>query len=431
MKVLLLFTTLIVLIFIPAGSTHGTTVPSDQTDSVNLTQAAAADAGDTAFVYPLSPERKELLVSYSRFTNIWRFVIFFVDVIILILLLYLGISGKLKSWAVRISRKRFFTYLFYFLFFYLLYYLLTLPFNYYRDFVIEHRYGFSNQNLAEWFGENLKMLGITFVIGFIVILIAYWLINRFRRWWLYFAAGMIPFMVLIIIIFPVFLAPMFNKFEPLKDQNLAAEMTQLADRAGIVNPNIFQVDASKQSKKLNAYFTGMFGTKRIVLYDNIINALSVNELKFVMGHEIGHYKMNHIWKGLILAVLIMIVAGYLAARYLPRIIRNNSLRFGYDRLGDIASLPLLLLFLTVFSFVTQPVQNAVSRYHEYKSDDYGLRISGVTAREAATAFDKLSVYNLGDPDPSPIIEYWFYDHPALKKRIDNANKMYHIIHTGT
>jgi len=200
-------------------------------------------------------------------------------------------------------------------------------------------------------------------------------------------------------------------------------MRGLAEKAGIHDPDIFQVNASKQSKKLNAYFTGMFNTKRIVLYDNIIEALSIDELKYVMGHEIGHYKMNHIWKGLMLAVVMIFVAAWLADRILPRIIRRNSFRFGFNKLGNIASLPLLILFMTVFEFFSQPVSNGVSRYFEYQSDEFGYRLSEVSVDDARIAFEKLSAYNLSDPEPSPVIEFWFYDHPALSKRIKNIRNL--------
>jgi len=161
----------------------------------------------------------------------------------------------------------------------------------------------------------------------------------------------------------------------------------------------------------------------MVLYDNIIEALSVNELKYVMGHEIGHYKMNHIWKGLMLALVMIFAAAFLADRILPRIIRRNSFRFGFNKLGNIAGLPLLILFMTVFEFFSQPVSNGLSRYFEYQADEFGYRLSEVSVDNARVVFEKLSAYNLSDPEPSPVIEFWFYDHPALSKRIENIQKL--------
>lgn len=398
----------------------------------NLESAGVTDeSSESELIYPMSPERKEKLISYSRFKNIWRFAIFFIDVIILGAILYIGLSGRFQRWSEAISRRKSLVRLIYFLFFWFFLNIVYLPINYYRGFVIEHDYGFSNQTFAQWLGEGLKGFGVGLVFALIVVLILYWLINRFRRWWLYFAFGSIPFLIVVIVIFPAVVSPLFNKFEPIKDRYLAEEMTLLAEKAGIHDPDIYEVDASKQSKKINAYFTGMFGTKRIVLYDNIINNFTVDEIRYVMGHEIGHYVMNHIWKGLSVAVLLIFIACYLINRLLHRAIERNSHRFGFRKLGDIASLPLLMLFVTVFFFVVQPISNGISRQMEYHADEYGLKLSGVSVEVATTTFDKLSVYNLSDPEPSPIIEFWFYDHPCLKKRINNIKKLYGEIQSSS
>jgi len=420
---------ILLLVFMGADSTFGV----EKTPAAQIDDSLKIDSSDTEEipaaaetiqpVYPMSPERSEMLASYSRHRNSWRFLSFFIDVILLLIVLYTGLSGRLRRWAEAISRKKYFVYFFYTMFFFIVMFILGFPVSYYLGFVVEHDYGFSNQTFSEWFVESLKFLGVSFIFAFILISILYWLINKTRHWWLYFAIGMLPFAVLLIIIVPVFVAPLFNKFEPLQNETLAVEMRGLAEKAGIHDPDIFQVNASKQSKKLNAYFTGMFNTKRMVLYDNIIEALSVNELKYVMGHEIGHYKMNHIWKGLMLALVMIFAAAFLADRILPRIIRRNSFRFGFNKLGNIAGLPLLILFMTVFEFFSQPVSNGLSRYFEYQADEFGYRLSEVSVDDARVVFEKLSAYNLSDPEPSPVIEFWFYDHPALSKRIENIQKL--------
>jgi STE24 endopeptidase len=397
--------------------------PEGQPDSLVSTEKPEIISA-LGFEYPMTPERREMLLSYSRFKNIWRFAGFGIDVLIFLALVYTGLSGRLQKWAAAISHKRVLMYFFYFIFFLLVLYILYLPVDYYREFVVEHNYGFSNQTFAGWVVDGLKGQAVTLVVGFIGIFILYWLINRFRRWWFYLTIVSIPLAVLLIVIVPVVVAPMFNKFEPLKDKNLAREMAALASKAGIDDPDIFEVDASKRSKKVNAYYTGMFGTRRIVLYDNIIEALSVEELKFVMGHEIGHYKMRHIWKGLAIAVVFIFVGTFLMGKLLPGLIRRHGRKFGFDRLGNVASLPLIILFVTVFSFITQPIPNAISRHFEYNADEYGFKLSGVTVKDAARTFDKLSVYNLSDPDPPAIIEFWFYDHPAIDKRVENIKKLH-------
>jgi len=395
-----------------------------ETADDSLTVAATIENDDSDYIYPMSPERKEMLISYSRFKNIWRFVSFFIGVAFLLIVLFTRLSARFRLWARTVSKKRLVEYSIYIILFTLFMYLVNLPFDYYRNFLIEHEYGFSNQTIGEWFGEDLKSFGLEVFFSLIIISILYWLINKTKKWWLYFAIGSIPFMIFVIVIAPVVITPLFNEFKPLQDKVLAEEMTSLAEKAGIHNPDIYEVDGSRQSSKLNAYFIGMFGTKRIVLYDTIIRNFTIDELKFVMAHEIGHYLKNHIWYGLLSAVIMIFVACWLVNKLLHKVIRRYKNSLGFDRLGNIASLPLIMLFISVFGFFSQPVTNGLSRLMEYQADRYGMELSGVTGDIAATAFDKLSVYNLSDPDPSDMIEFWFYDHPGLRKRMANVKEIY-------
>ncbi len=233
-------------------------------DSISPKIVADTTAAAATFVYPMPPERKELLISYSKFNNLWRFVDFFISVAILLLVIYTGLSAKFRNWAKSITKKEYLVILLYFVFLLIFLFIFNFPFDYYRNFAVEHKYGFSNQTFGAWLGESLKSTAVAFVFIVPVLWVLYWLINRFKRWWLYFAIGAVPFMIFVVLIVPVVVAPLFNKFEPVKNQTVAKEMTALAARAGIQNPDIFEVDASKQSNKINAYFTGLFGTKRIV-----------------------------------------------------------------------------------------------------------------------------------------------------------------------
>ena len=234
---------------------------------------------------------------------------------------------------------------------------------------------------------------------------------------IWFSLGAIPFVVMIVVIVPVVVSPLFNEFGPLQDKQLEAEILTLAEQAGIEGADLFEVDASKQSSKINAYVTGLFGTKRIVLYDTLIKYFTLDEIKFVMAHEMGHYTMNHVWQGVGLSILFIMFSFWLMNRLIHSVIARFRNRFGFDQLGDYASWPLVLAFLTVIMFVFQPVTNGFSRYIEHQSDIYGMEMSGVDGESAATAFDKLSVFNLSAPDPHPVVEFWFYSHPALVKRM--------------
>lgn len=390
-------------------------------DSIMVETMAAENPPDTAVAggeleYPMSPERYEKLVAYSRFNNIWRFVSFFIGLVTLSLILFTGWSARFRNWASRI-KVRFFAIWAFLILILVADYLLNLPFSIYRSFIVERQYGFLNQTFMEWFSEDLLGLGISLLLAIVPMWFFYWLVGRMKRWWLAFSLGMIPFLVLMVVIAPVLISPLFNDFKPLEDKQLESEIVALAEKGGIGDADVFQVDGSRQSNKLNAYVTGLFGSKRIVLYDTLIRSFSLDEIKFVMAHEMGHYVMHHVWWGLLVTVLFVIGALWLMNKTIHPVIRKFRKRFGFESLSDIASLPLVLIFVSVIFFVFQPVTNGFSRYIERQADRYGMEMSEVSGESAAIAFDKLSVYNLSDPDPHPLVEFWFYDHPALKKRM--------------
>jgi Zn-dependent protease with chaperone function len=401
----------------PSDTAVESPLESDSTGFAATTAGAAATDADETALYPLSPERKEKLVSYSRFKNIWRFVSFFLGIGILALILFTGLSARLRNWAQHV-RLRFFAIWLFWALFSLVDYLLNLPFVIYRGFIVESDYGFMNQTFMGWWGENLLGLLLGIVLGIVPVWFFYWLVGKMKRWWLAFSLGSIPFIVLLIVIVPVLIAPMFNKFEPLKDKQLEAEILTLAEKAGIEGSDVFQVDGSKQSTKINAYVTGLFGTKRIVLYDTMIDNFTTDEIKYVMGHEMGHYLMNHLWWGVAIAIVFILFALWLMDKTIHGVIRRFKNRFRFERLGDVASLPLVLIFVAVINFVFQPITNSASRYMERQCDEYGMEVVDISGVAAAITFDKLSVFNLADPDPHPLIEFWFYSHPALQKRME-------------
>jgi len=410
----------------PTSADTGAITPTDslltETGPATDTLAeAAAVRSETAradeFAYPMDAELQQKLVAYSRFINVWRFVEILVSIGALAVILFAGWSARFRNRALRI-RWRFLAVWAFTVLVLVADYLLELPFSIYRDYVIEDRYGFMNQTFAQWWGEDLLGLLLMVILAIIPVWFFYWLVRRFRRWWLLFSLGAIPFVMLLIVIVPVVVDPLFNDYVPLQDKQLEAEITALASKAGIEGADIFQVDASKQSTKINAYVTGLFGTKRIVLYDTLIKNFTLPEIKFVMGHEMGHYVKHHIWWGLAITVVFIMFALWLTNRLIHPIIRRFKSQFGFDQLADMASLPLVVIFLTLIFFVFQPVTNTWSRYIERESDRYGMQVSGVDGESAAISFDKLSVYNLSDPDPNPVIEFWFYNHPSLKKRME-------------
>jgi len=359
-------------------------------DSAATTQTTPAMEEKQDRLYPLSAERKQQLSAYAH---------------------------RMRDLARRWTRRPFLALWLYLALFLALDYLLNLPFSIYRGYLVESDFGFVNQGFTEWLGENLLSQLITMAIAIIPVSFLYWLIRRSRAWWAWFSLGAIPFLVFLMVISPLVIAPLFNDFEPVDNPDIRHRVLALADKAGIEGADLFQVNASKQTSKVNAYVTGLLDSQRIVLYDNLIRNFEPGEVEFVMGHEIGHYVMHHVWYSLLIIAAFLAVSLWLMNRWIHPVIARFHDRFGFDRLDDMASLPLILIFLSLIGFILNPVTNGASRYFEHQADIYGMEISGVPGETAATAFNKLSAYNLSDPDPNPLVEFWFYNHPSLASRM--------------
>ena len=336
-------------------------------------------------------------------------------------ILFTGFSARMRDWAVRLGRKRFFVIALYFAIFSVITFVIDLPRAYYEEFVREHAYGLSNQTFAKWMTDSLTALAVSLVIGALFLWVPYLLLRKSpRRWWLYTSVLAVPFLIFIIVVTPIFIEPLFNTFGPMKNKALEQHILQLASRAGIEGGRVYEVDKSTDTKALNAYVTGLGATKRIVLWDTTIARLDEPELLFVMGHEMGHYVLGHIWKFvtlftcLILATLYGIhrTAGWLIARYQSRL--------GFTELSDVASLPLLLLLMGLGFFVASPFALAYGRHAEHEADRFGLEITRDN-HSAATAFVKLQQDNLANPRPHWLLKLLRADHPPLGERIDFCN----------
>ncbi|MFM8393083.1 MAG: M48 family metallopeptidase, partial [Acidobacteriota bacterium] len=273
--------------------------------------AAGPDPGAASSASPLTPpatpavdngpvavpEPSAKAVSYHRGgVWIWLFEMAF-GLLLPAAFLFSGLSARIRDLAQRIGRRWFLTIAIYIAIFSLLSAVIELPISYYTDFVREHQYGLSNQTFGKWMKDAILNLGISIIISSLFLWVPYLLLKRSpRRWWLYTGLLAIPFLLLMILVQPVWIDPLFNKFGPMKNQALETRILDLAARAGIEGSRVFEVEKSADTNALNAYVNGFGQTKRIVLWDTTIARLSEDELLFVMGHEMGHYVLGHIWK---------------------------------------------------------------------------------------------------------------------------------------
>ncbi len=282
----------------------------------------------------------------------------------------------------------------------------------------ERRYGFVTQSVAGWLRDELIGLVVVTLLGLIVLLPLYAVIRRWpRRWWAIGSVIGALFIVFVMAVAPVFIAPLFNKFTPLSDQDLKQRILDLAHRNGIAADDVYQVDASRQSRHDNAYVAGMLGTQRIVLYDTLLAAYQPAEIEFVMGHEMGHYLLRHIWKGVTFAAVLLGVGLYLTYRVMQRLLPSCAARLGFSAAGSVASMPLVGLCLSTFFFVIAPIDNSFSRMLEHQADVFGLEATSTDRPAAVQAFQRMAGRNLSDPNPPALIEWWIYSHPSMGRRI--------------
>ena len=339
------------------------------------------------------------------------------------LLLFTGLSARLRTLSRRLGRGRWFaTVAIYAILFTIGTSIFYLPFSWYVGFARQHAYGLSTQSAGQWLGDWAKGTLVGAVVLALVLWIPYRLLRASpRRWWLWTGVATLPVAVLGLLVGPIWIAPLFDRFGPMHDRALEARILALADRAGIEGGRVFEVDKSADTRLVNAYVTGIGATKRIVLWDTLLDRLEPDQVLFVMGHEMGHYVLHHTVAIILGAALLATLSLLVVHRVAGRLISRYRERFGFDALADVASLPLLMLVGGVVSFAVTPGALAYSRWQEREADRFGLELTG-NNRVAAMTFVRLQQENLGVPRPGLLYTLWRGSHPSLASRIEFANE---------
>lgn len=335
--------------------------------------------------------------------------------------LFTGASARLGRWAGRIGRSWYGTIAVYLAAYLSLVFLIELPWNYLRGFVRSHAYGLSVQSLPQWLGDALKGLGVEIVGAVLFGWVPFLLMARSpRRWWLWTSGLYIPFVLFGVMIKPVWIDPLFDEFGPMRDRALESRILDLASRAGIEGSRVFEVDKSRDTTTVNAYVTGLGGTKRIVLWDTLLAKLDEPEILVIVGHEMGHYVLGHVIRSALLSASVVLIGLYAIHRLASGLIVRFRDRFGFDRLADVASVPLILLLVQVVSLVATPVVYTYSRYQEREADRFALELTRDN-HAGAMSFVKLQRENLGYPRPGLFYKIWRSTHPTYGERIDFFN----------
>ena len=295
---------------------------------------------------------------------------------------------------------------------------LDLPFTLYSTFRIEERFGFNKMSLQLWLADLLKSTLVGMVIGLPIVALILWLMNSAGPlWWLWAWAVWMGFNLLVLVLYPTVIAPMFNKFKPLEDESLKARVTALMQRCGFAAKGLYVMDGSKRSAHANAYFTGFGAAKRVVFYDTLLKQLSPAEVDAVLAHELGHFKHKHIIQRIVMLFAISL-AGFALIGYLSQQIwfyTGLGVRPNLGAPNDALALLLFMLAVPLFSFFISPLMAQLSRQHEFQADAYAaLQTDG---RDLASALLKLYQDNASTLTPDPVFVKFYYSHPPASERL--------------
>jgi STE24 endopeptidase len=298
---------------------------------------------------------------------------------------------------------------------------LTSPLSYYSGFYLEHKYHLSNQSLFAWVKESLKGMVVSVPLALPILLFFYYCLKEFGTlWWL--PVGAVLFIVTVVIarLGPVLIFPLFYKFVPIDEGSMKERILSLCNRVGIRVEGIFIFNLSKNTKKANAAFTGIGRSKRIILGDTLVQNFTDEEIETVFAHELGHFKMKHVWVMMAIGTLNSFLGLFLTAQLYA--LSLSWLGFGAP--DQIGALPLLTLWLGLYSLISSPISNAISRKNEFSADRYAVQTT--SNNEAfVNALVKLAAINLAETSPPAIVEFLFHSHPSIEKRIRAIECMKH------
>jgi STE24 endopeptidase len=347
------------------------------------------------------------------------YVLLLVDAIYAIvvsgLLLWSRASAAIRNFAQRRTRSRYLQVTIYAAVYTVAVAVLTFPLTVYEDFLREHAYGLSNQNFLQWFGDFATGFAVSLVVSIIIIPIIYALIRRTPRfWWAWGTLVSIIFLIIGGALFPVFIAPLFNHYQPLREGPLKTQILSIARSEGIPVTNVYEFDASKQSKRISANVSGALGTTRISLNDNLLNRSKPNEIIAVLGHEMGHYVLDHTTRLVVLMGLVFLVGFGFAAWGFGGLTSLFGGNWDVRSIDDPAGLPILVVLSTFFFLIATPVTNTITRTTEAQADIFGVN---AVRQPDGFALATLQLSEYRKLDPKPWEEFVFYDHPSGRSRI--------------
>ena len=377
-----------------------------------------ADAATREWMAQIPAEAKVKSDSYFEggyWLILWDFL---VGLGVAWLMLGTGISRRMRDFNEQLVSVRFLQTALYAFEYILFTTIVTLPWSLYEGYFREHQYGMSNQDMTAFMVDQIKGLGLGLVFGTLILTVIYAVIRKFTRtWWLWGSLVGVVFIVFGVLIGPTYLEPVFNKFYPLADGPQKQQILSMARANGIPATDVYEFDASKQTKRMSAHVSGIAGTTQISLNDNLINRGSPEEVQAVLGHEMGHYVLNHVFHGIV-EFSILIVVGFAFLMWSFDAVRRRwGAGWGIRDVGDVAGLPLLVALYSVYGFATTPLNNTLTRTQEAEADAFGMNAARQPDGFAQAAIHLAEYRKM---EPGKWEEILFYDHPSGWHRIHRA-----------
>jgi STE24 endopeptidase len=416
---------LVAAMLAPALSAQETGHPTPVADGAREEQTTAVEPArfdvaqaTRAYLSSLTPEEKERSDSYFEggyWLQLWAVL---VAVAVAWILLASRLSLRMRNLAERVSRRKPIHTLVYVAEYMVITYVVIFPFTVYRDFLREHQYGLATQSFSAWLSDQLIELSIEAVFLGILGMAVYGVIRRApRTWWRWASALSVLVLMVIMLITPVYLLPLFNDYKPLEQGPVKEAVLSMARANGVPADEVYWYDASRQTTRIGANVSGFMGTMRISVNDNLLKRGTLADVKAVVGHEIGHYVLGHVYETLVYVGLVL--AGGFAFIYWAsqRVLAGKGVRWGVRGVGDVAGLPLLMALLSVYLFAMTPVLNTIIRSNEAEADIFGINASCEPDGRARTAMMHAEDRKV---DPGPLEEWIFFDHPSARARVHMA-----------
>ncbi|MGD0792081.1 MAG: M48 family metallopeptidase [Terriglobales bacterium] len=415
------------LIFFCAASALAQPPAANQMPSVIQVPAAAqasphfdATAATNAYLAQIPADKTARSDAYFEggyWMILWDFLY---GAVVALLLLNLRWSARMRDLAERVTRFKPVHMIVYWLQYLVLTTILVFPLTVYEEYFREHKYGLTTQTFGPWMGDQMKALGVGLVLGGLLAMLLFGVVRRLpRTWWVWGAVVTTVFLIFVALIGPVYIVPIFNKVTRLDDPKIVDPILSMARANGIPAKDVYEIDASRQTTRMSANVSGFANTMRITLNDNLLRRGSPEEIQAVMGHEMGHYVMHHIYNGILFFFIVTVVAFAYLRWGLDWTLQRWGEKWQIRGVGDTAVLPLVVLLVAIFGFVITPVMNTFSRTQEYEADMYGLNTSRQPDGEVQADI------HLGEyrkMNPGPIEEWIFFDHPSGRNRIYAATR---------